>query len=54
MDVHGDGDTVVWGGERAGDAKDLEQGGEVGGDLCPGGKPCTRSINLDVSLYEIG
>ena len=46
MDVYGDGNTVVWGGERAGDAEDLEQGGEIGGDLCPGGKPRLKSTIL--------
>ena len=42
MDMYRDGDTMVGGGERAGDAEDVEQGGEIGGFLCTGGKFCTH------------
>ena len=46
MDVYRDGDAVVRGGERAGDAKDLESGGEIGGHLCTGGKPITNRFSI--------
>ncbi len=42
MVVYGDGDAVVGRGKRAGDAEDLEQGWNIGGYLCPGGKSLTK------------
>lgn len=38
MDLYGDADTLVRAGKRIGGAKDLEQGGQVGGYLLPGGE----------------